>query len=156
MPVDVAGDDDRTYSDAVNATPSSPIEPRQDRPADGAVLAVLRAYRRISQRNLARRTGVHHASISRYERGLSALGEKDRCRLLDGLELPEDAWEAVASLVDWLDWLAERHELWVEGEDGPGSALDRRRRAGRLAESAGRERQRQFAELLDFLIDLNS
>ncbi|MGD2116440.1 MAG: helix-turn-helix transcriptional regulator [Acidobacteriota bacterium] len=138
------------------------------------VLAVLRAYRRVSQRGLARRTGVHHATISQVERGKRTLGEADRQRLLAGLELPERAWETVESLVEWLDWLAERYEAGAPeggasgaargagaiGRDGEERARPdlgaQRREADRLAETAGRERQRQVAELLDFLIVLNS
>jgi hypothetical protein len=119
---------------------------------------------------------MHHMTISHYERGRRSLDEADRQRLLAGLELPERAWEAVESVVDWLDWLARRYE--ADGLDGRRPRGDsrgtdaggetvaglrdlsepeaRRREADRLAETAGRERQRQVAELLDFLIALNS
>lgn len=135
--------------------------------SDGVTLAVLRAYRRLSQKDLARRTGMHHATISQYERGRRAPSETDRRRLLEGLGLPDRAWEAVAGVVEWLDWLQQWHTVGEPdvAEDG-GFAADRgrggmpeplatvswQRQANRLAASAGRETQRWVRELLEFLI----
>ena len=169
--MEFAGSDNGAYSDPVNRQPSPRANSRKGRSLAGLVLALLRVYRGVSQKALAQRVGMHHMTISQYERGRRSLAEADRQRLLDGLELPEDAWEAVESVVDWLDWLAERYETGAEERRASGCAdpiqrtgarrdlsdlVARRREADRLAEAAGRERQRQVAEMLDFLIALSS
>lgn len=166
---EVAERRDRVYSDAVFPQPARHSGSENRRSSDGTVLAILRVYRRVSQKELGRRTGIHHVTISQYERGERSVSERQR--LLEGLELPESAWESVQSVVEWLDWLAQRYEpeqaeSGGAGETATGRRPDgladlsepsaRRREANRLAETAGRERQRQVAEVLDFLIALNS
>ncbi|MGD2116207.1 MAG: helix-turn-helix transcriptional regulator [Acidobacteriota bacterium] len=70
-----------------------------------AALRMLHGLRRLSQRELARRTGVHHATISQFERGKRLLGRPQIERLLHGLNVPPRGYEATERLVDWIDYL---------------------------------------------------
>lgn len=132
----------------------------------GRVLVLLRGYRGLSQKELARRTGLHHATVSQYERGRRSIDEEARRRILEALDLPGRAWEAVEGVVEWLDWLSEQR-AGLPGVEGPvggaGAEASYEARAGALrheanllADEAGRQRQREVAGLLRFLLALSS
>lgn len=104
-------------------------------------LRVLRACRRISQKQLAERAGVNKATVSDYERGTQDLGPENLSRLLAALNMEERAWAAAVRLVRWLDHL---------GADG--DALDRE--ALRLAEQVSRDFEVGALAMLRLLVAL--
>jgi transcriptional regulator with XRE-family HTH domain len=67
---------------------------------------MLRALRQLNQKQLARRTGVHHAQISRYERGCRLIHPRDLTRLLAGLKVSPSAWEWALQYAGWVDLLS--------------------------------------------------
>jgi transcriptional regulator with XRE-family HTH domain len=126
----------------------------------GAALMLLRQYRRCTQNRLAELSGISKATISAYERGLQEIGEANRRRMLRALGLPSRAWEATVRHVEWLEWLAARNDLLEEGalpEDvGEEDLAVLRREVGRVAEAAGRDRERQVGTLLEIFAHLLS
>ncbi len=75
------------------------------RPTRGRALAVLRIYRGMSQRDLARLSGVNKATISGYEQGRLAIGPDNLEKMLPALGLSDRAWEATVRHVQWIDHL---------------------------------------------------
>jgi transcriptional regulator with XRE-family HTH domain len=67
---------------------------------------MLRALRRISQRELARQTGVHHSRISQFERGRTGMSPRNMGILLDALKVSPRALEATERHVEWIDFLS--------------------------------------------------
>jgi transcriptional regulator with XRE-family HTH domain len=100
---------------------------------------MLRALRRISQRELARQTGVHHSRISQFERGRTGLSPRSLGRLLDALEVTPRALEATERHVQWIDFLSSAEST---GRD---------RQALMLAESVARSFEVHTAALLQLV-----
>ncbi len=75
------------------------------RPARARALAVLRIFREMSQRDLARLSGVNKATISGYEQGRLAIGPDNLEKMLSALGLSDRAWEATIRHVQWIDHL---------------------------------------------------
>jgi len=127
-------------------------------------LGILREYRGFTQRRLADASGVNKATISSYERGRQEIGAQNLDQILRALGLSERAWEATLRHVEWLDWLAHRRERTAErGAPGPEVAArqgserspddrDLHRWISRVAEAAGRERERTLESILELLL----
>jgi transcriptional regulator with XRE-family HTH domain len=67
---------------------------------------MLRGLRQVSQKELARRTGVHHAQIGRYERNRRGIKPEDLDRLLAGLNVLWPSWEWTLRHAGWVDQLS--------------------------------------------------
>jgi transcriptional regulator with XRE-family HTH domain len=111
---------------------------------------MLRSFARLTQRELARRSHVSKPTISAYERGLQEIGPSTLRRLLEALELPSRAWCETVSFVERLEYLASRHGRPVARATDLQSL---QREADALAETFGRDRERQTAGLLDFALE---
>lgn len=114
-------------------------------------LRVLRALRRLTQRELARATGINKATISSYERGRQAIGPENLSALLDALDVPPRAWSETLCHVDRLHWLTSRQDLL---EERPDELQGLQRHVDALALTVGHCRERQAADLLDLALDL--
>jgi transcriptional regulator with XRE-family HTH domain len=108
-----------------------------------AALRMLRGLRQITQRELARRTGVHHVTISQYERGQRRLAPHNLDPLLDALEVTPRAWESTIRHVAWIDHLTTAQTPALDGE------------AARLAESVARSFEMHTYALLHLLVALS-
>lgn len=106
-----------------------------DRPT---ALRMLRAFRCVTQKELATRCGIHHVTISAFERGRKPLGPRHLERLLDALELTPRAWESTERHVEWVDYLTS-----AESALDPQSLM--------LAESVARSFEMHTAALLHLL-----
>ncbi len=128
----------------------------EGRGAGARALSFLRELRGHTQKTLAKASGLHNATISSYERGRRAIGERNLESLLDALGLPLRAWEATVRHIEWLDWLVQRRRD-AEGVL-PGASLeeplgaDLHREVTRVAEAAGREREQTVTRVLDLLL----
>lgn len=112
-------------------------EPTQQNRA--AALRILRGFRRVSQRELARRSGVHHASISAYERGRSTISAPKLERLLEALEISRRGWEGTIRHAAWIEYVASGESSALQGE------------AAVLAESVARSFEIHAAALLHLM-----
>lgn len=141
--------------------PADSVDPMEveDRLVRGAALVLLRQYRRYTQNRLAELSGISKATISAYERGLQEIGETNRRRMLKALRLPSRAWEATVRHVEWLDWLSARSG-GGRGEAPESAGVDDleaiRLEVERIAEAAGREREREVGTLLQLFAHLLS
>lgn len=104
-----------------------------------AALRILRALRGVNQKQLARRSGIHHATISAFERGRQTLQPHHLDRLLSALEVTPRAWEATERHVEWIDYLTSAES----------AVLDRE--ALMLAESVARSFEMHTAALLHLI-----
>ncbi len=109
------------------------------RPARARALAVLRIYRGMSQRDLARLSGVNKATISNYEQGKQAIGPDNLDAMLRALGLSDRAWEATVRHVQWIDHLRGAAAGGVD--TGTGQAF-------LLAETIAREIERGVSAVL--------
>ena len=109
------------------------------RPARARALAVLRIYRNMSQRDLARLSGVNMATISNYEQGKQAIGPDNLDAMLRALGLSDRAWEATVRHVQWIDHLRGA----AAGDVDTGTA-----QAFLLAETIAREIERGVSAVL--------
>lgn len=146
---------------AEGADPGDSVDPleMEDRLVRGAALVLLRQYRRYTQNRLAELSGISKATISAYERGLQEIGETNRRRMLRALRLPSRAWEATVRHVEWLDWLSARSAGGSGEAAGSAGADDLRairQEVERIAEAAGREREREVGTLLQLFAHLLS
>ena len=114
------------------------------RPTRARALAVLRIYRGMSQRDLARVSGVNKATVSGYERGKLAIGPENLDAMLAALGLSERAWDATIRHVQWLDHL-RIHEAGVYGDGSERQVL-------LLAETIAREIERGVSAVLHELV----
>lgn len=76
-----------------------------ERPVDGRALRLLRTDAELTQKQLARASGVHNASISAAERGTRPVSPAVQEALVAGLGLPSRVWPAVVGLLRWLDFV---------------------------------------------------
>ncbi len=134
-----------------------------DRLARSKALVLLRAYRGFSQRRLEAATGINKATISGYETGRLEIGQANLVRMLEGLGWNRRAWEATLRHVEWLEWLFARDrgspdevETIASGSaPAPGSPSELteigglRREIERIAELAGRDKERRISTLLE-------
>jgi transcriptional regulator with XRE-family HTH domain len=104
-----------------------------------AALRMLRGLRHITQRELARRCSIHHATISAFERGRQNLSAHHLERLLSALEVTPRGWEATERHVEWIDYLTSAE----------GTALDQQ--SLMLAESVARSFEMHTGALLHLL-----
>ncbi len=136
--------------------------------ARSKALVLLRAHRGFSQRRLAAATGINKATISGYETGRLEIGQANLVRMLEGLGWNRRAWEATLRHVEWLEWLFARDrgqpdevETIASGSaPAPGSPSELteicglRREIERIAELAGREKERRISILLEVVARL--
>ena len=114
------------------------------RPTRARALAVLRIYRGMSQKDLARLSGVNKATVSGYERGKLAIGPDNLEAMLAALGLSERAWDATVRHVQWLDHL-RIHEAGAYGDGSERQVL-------LLAETIAREIERGVSAVLRELV----
>lgn len=112
---------------------------------------ILRSFRGLTQQELADASGVSKATIFACEGGRQQIGPSTLTRLLDALELPFRAWCEVVGFVERLDYLASRYGQPIRRTTDLHSL---QHEADALAESLGRERERQAAGVLDFALDV--
>jgi transcriptional regulator with XRE-family HTH domain len=98
----------------------------------------------MSQRDLARVSGVNKATVSGYERGKLAIGPENLDAMLAALGLSERAWDATIRHVQWLDHL-RIHEAGVYGDGSERQVL-------LLAETIAREIERGVSAVLHELV----
>ena len=134
-------------------------------------LRLLREHRDFTQKRLADASGINKATISDYERCKREIGPENLRRMLDALGWTTRAWEATLRHVEWLDWLLAR-ERGAGGEESgsrwpppgvpsqPAWSTDLgdpavlRNEVARIAELAGRERERRVTALLELVAHL--
>jgi transcriptional regulator with XRE-family HTH domain len=79
---------------------------------------MLRVFRGVSQKQLAKEIGKHHMSISGYERGRMKIRGSHLERMLPALKISRRAWEATLLHVTWLNQLDDAEASVREGEPG--------------------------------------
>jgi transcriptional regulator with XRE-family HTH domain len=112
---------------------------------------MLRSFSGLTQRELAHRSDISKAMISACEGGRHEFGPVTLRRLLAALELPFRAWCEAVAFAERLEYLASRHGQTVRRTVDLQSL---QREADALAESFGRDRERQAAGLLDLALDV--
>lgn len=78
----------------------------RDRSPEARALSTLRLDRALTQKALAKLSGVHNATISSYERGRRPISPGSLAALLSAMGLTPRAWEATVRYFVWLDYLA--------------------------------------------------
>lgn len=132
-------------------SPDAAFESKCETATAGRILRVLRELRGLSQRDLARRSGLNKTAISDYETGKRDIPESRRVRLLRELGFPLRAWDETRDFIRWLAWLGEREEQRRErhpARHGRGVRTD----VDLIAARVGRTRERETAEVLDLLL----
>jgi transcriptional regulator with XRE-family HTH domain len=79
---------------------------------------MLRVFRGVSQKQLAKEIGTHHMSISGYERCRMKIRGSHLERMLPALKISRRAWEATLLHVTWLNQLDDAEASVREGEPG--------------------------------------
>ncbi|MGD2115696.1 MAG: helix-turn-helix transcriptional regulator [Acidobacteriota bacterium] len=145
----------------------------KDRPRSAGAIALkmLREHSDLVRRELAQRSGVSERRIGGLERGEQEIEEKDLTALLDGMDLPRDAWSETLEHVERLHWLRVRHlgqrgtiadghevagesELpaWIFESGGRLDVPAVRRELLRAAKVAGRAKERETFDITNLML----
>jgi transcriptional regulator with XRE-family HTH domain len=157
------------------ANPEESKSKSKSRSAAAIALKMLREHSDLVRRELAQRSGVSERRIGGLERGEQEIEEKDLTALLEGMDLPYDAWSETLEHVERLDWLRIRHvgqrgtitdgdavagepELpaWIFESGGGLDVPAVRRELLRAAKVAGRAKERETYDITNLLLVLLS
>lgn len=122
------------------------------RPIDGRSLVLLRAYRGMSQRELAERSGIERRAISKIEKGKAVMTPEERSQIARALRVPPFLLDDFSESVRHADQVcAARPDLGGDlGEDhGDSRRLLRYEKHSRIAESVGRSTTTAWLTLLE-------
>ncbi len=145
----------------------------ESRRIGSTALKMLREHSGLVRWQLAERSTVSERRIGSYERGEQDIEDGDLRSMLEGMDLPYDAWAETVEHVERLDWLRSRKKGQVGtiadgGAEAGGSAMPAwvlepggglnvaalRREVIRVASVAGRSRERETYDMLNLVLTL--